>query len=297
MLRRTMSDPSDTGHPGALRVLKLLLAVAVVATGAVFSIARFGDPRFMPDGVYRLAQGLKNPRIRPEVPVAWTRLCQAWAGWLGFLEREAPRLLSTEALWGDDDPLRSALQEFTGSCRQWHPYSVVPGSSGADLGTLALSPPATVLAELQIPAVASRVSDTGVRLQRLAIRLETWDRWKELRALHRALAARGLRETAARMAERLPASPGSPGYRLNLTRTVKHLDDLARDRDGLLLLATRWKEYLALAAGLEKAKDPALQALPATRLGQLRDQPTLRDFATSLEAPIAEMRQALDRAK
>lgn len=293
MLRCTMSHPTEAGQPKALRVLKLLLGLALVATLGVFGFARFGDPQFMPDGVYRLAQSLRNPHIRPEVPIAWTRLCMAWDGWLGYLEREAPRLLETEGLWETDDSLRSALQDFSAASRQMHPHALVPVAAGADLAVLALVPPSPVLAELQIPAVAARVQDAAASQQRLSVRLETWGRWKELRALRSALAGQGRREVAALLSPRLPPSPGSQGYRLNLTRTVKQLDDLASNRDGLLQLAKRWHEYLQLAARLEKSADPGLRQRPAVLLGRVPDQSSLRDLAATLETPIAEMRQLL----
>jgi hypothetical protein len=297
MLRRTMSDPSDTGHPGALRVLKLLLAVAVVATGAVFSIARFGDPRFMPDGVYRLAQGLKNPRIRPEVPVAWTRLCQAWAGWLGNLEREGPWLLEREQLWGLQDPLRAELSQFYVHARELHPAAIISAAANTDLGTLATNPPAEVVSALQEPRRMAVVAEAGQWILKLEIQLERWPRWAELRALQQSYADRGYQQIAGELSRLLPPAPGSAGYVFDPERSVRYLNDLARDRDGLLQLATRWREYRQLAAELEKSEDPEVRRVPAVLLGQLRDQPTLRDFAAALEAPIAEMRQALDRAK
>jgi hypothetical protein len=290
-----MSDPSDAGHSQALRVLKLLLALALVGTVGVFGFARFGDPRAMPDSVYRLAHVLKNPRILPEVPIAWTRMCVAWNGWLGVLERKAPRLVQTEGLWAPDDPLRSALQELTVSSRQLHPFTLVPAAAGGDLELLALRPEPVVVAELQIPAVAARVAETSASLQRLAIRLEMWDRWKELRAMRDALATSGFRQVAYKLSTNLPPQPLSPGYTLNLSRTVKHLDDLALDRAGILPLAVHWSEYRRVAAELEKSDDPAIRRLPAVLLGRLADQPTPRDFAASLDAPIAEMRSALER--
>lgn len=266
---------------------------AVVVLGAISTVAfaRFGNPIYMPDQIYRLAQTLKNPQIKPEVPIAWTRLCNAWDTWLIGLQSNAPRLLRTNALWEQDDELRAAIADFLATANELQPATLVPQAEGEKrLGLLASSPPPAVLDELQVPGTAARVSDAGARLQRLSIRLEAWARWRQLRDLQQRMEQRNYTRTASALQGRLPPRPGSAGYKLDLGRTLQFLNDLSLDTNGALLLAGRWSEITQLSADMDASSDRIQRAMPGIILEQLQDSASLSTFAESLAAPLDEFR-------
>lgn len=271
----------------------VLTLAAVVVLGAISTVAfaRFGNPIYMPDQIYRLAQTLKNPQIKPEVPIAWTRLCNAWDTWLIGLQSNGQRLLRTNALWEQNDELRTAIADFLATANELQPATLVPQAEGEKrLGLLASSPPPAVLNELQVPGTAARVSDAGARLQRLSIRLESWARWRLLRDLQQRMEQRNYTRTASALQGRLPPRPGSPGYKLDLGRTLQFLNDLSLDANGALLLASRWSEITQLSSGMEASGDRIQRAMPGIILEQLQDSASLSTFAESLAAPLDEFR-------
>jgi hypothetical protein len=271
----------------------VLTLAAVVVLGAISTVAfaRFGNPIYMPDQIYRLAQTLKNPQIKPEVPIAWTRLCNAWDTWLISLQSNGPRLLRTTALWEQDDALRTAITDFLATANELQPAALVPQAAGEKrLGLLASSPPPEVLNELQVPGTAARVADAGARLQRLSIRLEAWARWNQLRALQQRMEQRNYSRTASALQGRLPPRPGSAGYKLDLGRTLQFLNDLSLDTNGALLLAGRWGEITQLSADMEASGDRIQREMPRIILDQLQDSASLSTFAESLAGPLDEFR-------
>jgi hypothetical protein len=287
-----MSDQPDNRAVRPLRFLKRLLATLLVLSLVVLAFARFGAPEYMPDRVFKLAQLLKNPRIRPEVPLAWVNLCRAWDTWLGYLVEEAPRLLETEALWEPNDALRKELANVYVYARELRPATLVPQAAGyTDYAALAASPPPLVLEELQLAGVVARVGEAGRMLGRLQGALEGWPRWRQLRQLAAISQERGMTRLAAGLQPAIPPQRGNPRYRsFNTTRTLIALNRVSRD-DGMLQLSARWSEFSRLSAALEASSDPAEQTLPARLVAGLTDQPTLVEFAASLAAPIGEMRR------
>ncbi len=288
--RRLRKVPKDASP--VRTALLTLAALLVLGSMGVVAFARFGNPIYMPDQVYRLAQKMGNPQIKPEVPVAWVQLCVAWDTWLTDLQGNGPRLLRTEALWEKDDELRKVLTDFVNTSTALLPATLVPeAATEKRLGVLANSPPAAVLNELQVPGVKDRIAEAGRRLNQLSLRLESWARWEQLRELQRLMDQRTYTRTASDLQKRLPPQRGSAGYKgVDLPRTLKFFNDLSLDDTGTLLLASRWSEISHLAKEMTDSGDRIQMGMPDVIFQRLTDRPSIGDFADSLGAPLDEFR-------
>jgi hypothetical protein len=285
-----MSEQEISRSKSARLILLMLVLVQILAVG-VLAYARLGDPWKMPDQLFRLAQKLGNPRTKPEVPHDWVRICQAWDSWLGVLQREGPRLLRTDDLWGPNDPLRVEIANFAATANELRPATLVPeAASEKNLRVLAESPPEPVRNELQYQSALERVHNAGRRITLLMVKLETWPKWQEMHSLLRLMQDRGFTRTATALQPRLPRERRD-GYRVNTVRTLKLLNDISRDDSGTLLLLKRWSEFTHLAAEMKASGDPEQVALPGLVLSRLTDQPSLAEFADSLSGPLEEMRR------
>ena len=269
-------------------------AAILVLGGGVLAFARFGNPIYMPDNLRKLAETVKNPRaLSVEVPQAWALLCRAWDTWLADLQANAPRLLRTESLWaGPNDPLKVALTNFVATGNDLLPGTVVPEAAGEKrLGVLGDSPPPVVLNELRRGTVAERVSAAQQRVVALATQLERWPRWDEMRDLLALLNAKPFPNAAKDLGPRLPIRPGSPGYKLDMARTLKLFNDISLDDTGALLLAKSWGEITILKKQMEESTDRVQMRMPDLILRRLVDHSSLGDFADSLADPLEEMRR------
>ncbi len=271
-----------------------LAALLVLGLVGVVAFARFGNPIYMPDQVYRLAQTMHNPQIKREVPQAWTDLCVAWDTWLIDLQSNGPRLLRTEGLWEQDDQLRTQLAEFVNLSKDMLPATLVPeAASEKRLGVLANSPPEAVLNELQVPSVAERVQIAGTRLNRLSTYLENWARWNQLRTLKNLLDEKTFTRVATALQTRIPPQPRSAGYKLDRARTIGFLRELSLDETGTLLVASRWSEITKLSADMAASGvsgDRIQKDMPKLILERLEDKSSVGDFADSLGNPLEEFR-------
>ncbi len=287
--RRHLSKVPKDANPVKMAMLTMA-AMLVLGLGAVVGFARFGNPIYMPDQVFRLAVKMRNPQIKPEVPAAWAQLCVAWDTWLIDLQSNGPRLLKTEGLWDQDDQLRAELAEFVATSNELLPATLVPEAINEKrLGVLANSPPQAVLDELQLPSVSGRVTEAGRRLNRLSLNLETWARWNQLRALQKLMEDGGFTRPASALQTKLPPPRG--GQKIDLARTLKFFNDLSLDDTGTLLLAKSWSEISQLRDAMEKSTDRIQIDMPREILKRLTDKPSIADFAASLADPLDEMRQ------
>ncbi len=267
--------------------LVLLQMVAMV----VFAYARLGNFRHMPDPLQRLALMVRNPSVPRMVPLAWVNLCIAWDSWLPFLQKEAPRLLRTEALLTPNDPLRAEIADFLANADALRPAVLVPAAAAEmNLRVLAESPSDAVLNELMMTNVQERVSRADARIRMLSVKLEKWPRWEELRTLLTLLRDHGFNQTARALEPRLPLKSGSPGHRANTVRTLKCLNDLSRDSTGLLAVMNRWSEFTRLAAERKGTGNADKAASSELLFGRLTDRPTLAEFADSMAGPLEELR-------
>ena len=290
--RRLRAIPKDA-RP-IRNALLIGTAAIVILGGGVLAFARFGNPIYMPDNLRKLAETVKNPRaLSVEVPADWARLCRAWDTWLADLQANAPRLLRTESLWaGPNDPLRLALADFSANANNLLPGTVVPEAAGEKrLGVLGDSPPPAVLTELRRGTVAERVSAAQQRVVALAGQLERWPRWDEMRELLVLLEGRGFSRAVAALQPRLPMRPGSPGYKLDMARTLKLFNDISLDDTGALLLAKSWGEITVLKKQMEDTTDRVQKKMPELILRRLVDRSSIGDFADSLADPLEEMRR------
>jgi len=286
--KRLRRVPKDS-NPAKVALLTL---AAVVALGAVslVAFAKFGNPIYMPDQVYRLAVRVGNANIKPEVPRAWVTLCMAWDSWLVALQSNGPRLLRTEELWEQNDQLRRELGDFMARANELLPATLVPEAAKEKrLGVLANSPPEAVLNELNIPSVAERISVAGAQIARLSARLEGWERWGQLRDLQQLMEQRGYTRAGAALQSRLPPPLGG-GVKLDLSRTLKFLNDLSLDREGALPLTGRWSEISQHSADMAASGDRVQQAMPAIITAVLVDRTSLADFADQLVPPLEQLR-------
>ncbi len=268
--------------------------VMLLAVGGLLAFARLGDPRLMPLNIRKLAEAVKNPRtIREDVTPSWARLCQAWDTWLGDLQGNAPRLLRTESLWsGPNDPLRAALANFNATANSLLPGTVIPEAAGERrLTVLGDTPPPAVLAQLRLQRVSDDVDAAYAQVNSLALQLETWPRWEELRTLLALIEARGFTRAAAALQPKLPQARGTEGYKLDMARTLRLLKDVSLDDRGTLLLAGRWSETTRFTTDMEASTDRVQVAMPALILARLVDHSSLGDFADSLAGPLEEMRR------
>ncbi len=268
--------------------------VMLLAVGGLLAFARLGDPRLMPLNIRKLAETVKNPRtIREDVTPSWARLCQAWDTWLGDLQGNAPRLLRTESLWsGPNDPLRTALANFNANANSLLPGSVIPEAAGERrLTVLGDTPPPAVLGQLRLQRVSDEVDAAYAQVNSLALQLETWTRWEELRKLLALIETRGFTRAASALQPKLPQARGTAGYKLDMARTLRLLKDVSLDDRGTLLLASRWSEMTRLTADMEASTDRVQVAMPALIRARLLDHASLGDFADSLADPLEEMRR------
>lgn len=271
-----------------------LLGAGVVglAAAAVVGFARFGDPIYMPGPILQLAVTLRNPKaFREEITPDWARLCRAWDTWLLDLQNSAKRLDRTPDLWAPNDPLKAALANFAATAEQLRPETIVPEAAGRGLGSLADAPPDNVRSKLLQVSVSDAVTAAMGQVNRLALQLETWQRWEELRGLLADMEARGFTRAAAALQPRLPPARSSAGYRFDIVRTLKLLNELSLDRDGAIPLAGRWSEITRLTGEMEASGDRVQQAMPGIIKGRLVDRSSLADFADLLVPPLEEMRQ------
>lgn len=271
-----------------------LLGAGVVglAAAAVVGFARFGDPIYMPGPILQLAVTLRNPKaFREEITPDWARLCRAWDAWLLDLQNSAKRLDRTQDLWAPNDPLKAALANFVATAEQLRPETIVPEAAGRGLGSLADAPPDNVRSKLLQVSVSDAVTAAMGQVNRLALQLETWQRWEEMRTLLADMEARGFTRAAAALQPRLPPARSSAGYRLDIVRTLKLLNELSLDRDGAIPLAGRWSEITRLTGEMEASGDRVQQAMPGIIKGRLVDRSSLADFADLLVPPLEELRQ------
>jgi len=270
-------------------------AALVVAAAGVVAFARFGNPIYMPLNLRKLAETVQNPRaVRENVTPAWALLCRAWDTWLIDLQGNAPRLLQTESLWsGKNDPLRVAIANFNADAKSIMPGTVIPEAAGEKrLGVLGDTPPPAVLAQLKTTRVSDEVDAAYDKVRNLALQLERWPRWEEMRTLLALLKDRGFTRAAGALEPRLPAKPASPGYKLDVVRTLKLFNDVSLDDTGTLLLASRWDEITTLKNHMEGMTEDRIQKrMPELILQPLTDHSSLADFADSLAGPLEQMRR------
>ncbi len=288
--RRLRKIPKDA-RPVRNAMLIGTAAVLFIA-GGVLAFARFGDPQLMPNNLRELAVTVHNPRAyRKEVTASWALLCKAWDSWLGDLQSNAPRLLRTDSLWsGPNDPLRVALTNFTANMNNLLPGTVVPEAAGEKrLVALGDSPPDTVRNELIKITVSDRVDQAYAQVNNIALNLETWPRWGELRTLLTLLDQRGFTRASGALQSRLPQARGTPGYKLDVARTLKLFNDMSLDDTGTLLLASRWSDLTKLENDMEGTADRVQKAMPRLILARLTDRSSIGDFADSLAGPLEEM--------
>jgi hypothetical protein len=288
--RRLRKVPKDA-NPAKTALLTGAGVLALV-TLSVLGFARFGNPIYMPDKVQDLANKIGNPRAQiTEVPRQWADLCVAWDTWLVDLQGNGKRLLRTEGLWDANDPLRREIENFVATANVLRLETLVPSSATEKrLGVLAKTPPPAVLKELQTPSVDQKVKDAGARLVTIQSRLVTWQRWEQLRTLQKLIEDRGFSRAASALAPKLPQAPGTPGYKLDVVRTLKLFNDVSLDDTGTLPLAGRWSEITRLSADMDASGDRVQKAMPAIITGRLADKSSLADFADSLTPPLEEMR-------
>ena len=297
--KRLRAIPQDA-RPVRNAILIGTAAVLVIAAG-VLAFARFGDPAIMPPQIRKLAETnwVHNPRaFRETVTANWAKLCHAWDTWLGDLQNNAPRMLKTEGLWSDslwadqNDPLHKAIKDFGANAKSLLPGTVVPEAAGEKrLGVLGDSPSPKITNELKKTSVSDAVDAAYARVSNLALQLETWPRWNEMRTLLALLQQRGFNRAAAALDPRLPPKPGSTGYHLDAVRTLKVLNDLSLDDTGALLLASRWGEMTGLKNQMETSNDRIQKAMPVLILTRLADRSSIGDFADSLGDPLDEMKR------
>ena len=287
--------PENVTSSGRRPPFDFVVALLLIAAGivAILGFARFGNPRRMPDSLERLAIRLGNPRtLQSQITPSWAFLCRAWRSWLGNLRRNAPLLLQAEDLWEPNDPLRADVAGFLATANELRPAVLVPEAAAEkDLSVLAESPPEPVQSELLTNRIATKVEEASTRILTLAVKLERWRRWDEMRALLKLMEDRGFTRAAAALQPRLPPVPGGAGYRLNATHTLKLFNEIARDEASTLRLLSRWSEFTRLAVALQASRDPAQRAAPGRLLDRLTDQPTLAEFADSLSAPLEDLRR------
>jgi hypothetical protein len=289
--KRLRAIPKDSNP--ARTALIIGAAAMVLLAGGVVGFARFGNPIYMPDNIRRLAENLGNPRTISEIPANWAQLCRAWDSWLADLQGNAPRLLRNEKLWsGPDDPFRRALADFAANANSLKPGAVVPEAADEKrLGVLADSPPKVVLDELRKQSVQERVTGAYAQVVRIATQLENWPRWAELRELQGRLEARNFTRAVAALQPKLPP-PRTPGYRLDIPRTLKLFNDLSLDDTGTLLLAFRWNAITKVRTEMEATTSDRVQAaMPRLILDRLQDTGSIGNFADSLGEPLEELNQ------
>jgi len=275
-----------------------LAAVLVLGLVSVVAFARFGNPIYMPDQVFRLAQKVGNPQIKREATPAWIELCMAWDSWLLDLQSNGPRLLKTDDLWEqNDDRFRKELADFMKSAQDLLPAALVRVPEAANekrLGVLAKSPPEAVLDEMVVPSVSTQIDLAAGRIRTLRGSLESWPRWNQLRDLKRLMDQKTFTSTAAELQKRLPPQRGDTNYQAyDPARTLKYFNDLSLDNTGALPLAGRWSEISHLQADMEASGaegDRIQKDMPELILNRLADRSSLSDFADSLMSPLEEMR-------
>lgn len=288
--RRLRKVPKDS-NPARTAVLTGSGVVLTVVL-SVLGFARFGNPIYMPDKIKDLANTIGNPRAQiTEVPREWAALCVAWDTWLIDLQSNGKRLLRTEGLWDTNDPLRKEIDNFVTTANELRPETLVPeAATEKRLGVLANTPPPAVLKELLTPSVDQKVKDAGARLIIIQSRLVSWQRWEQLRTLEKLIEARGFTRAAAALSPKLPQAPGTPGYKLDVARTLKLFNDVSLDDTGTLLLATRWNEFTRHTNDMEASGDRIQKGMPGVILARLADKSSIGDFADSLGSPLEEMR-------
>jgi|GEM_PF-2402830 len=288
--RRLQAIPKDANP--ARTALLAGTGVLALGAGAVLAFARFGDPIYMPDRIKDLANTVGNPRAQiTEVPRQWADLCVAWDTWLVDLQNNGRRLLRVEGLWEPNDPLYREIENFLATATELRPETLVPAAANEKrLGVLANTPPEAVLKELLTPSVDQRVRDAGARLVAIQSRLVTWQKWEQLRTLQKLLEERGFTRAAGALSPKLPQAPGTPGYRLDMPRTLKLFNDISLDTAGTLPLAGRWGELTKLTDDMRATTDRVQQAMPDLIMARLVDRGSLGDFADSLVGPLEEMK-------
>lgn len=289
--RRLAAIPKDSNP--VRTALLIGTAAILILGGSLVAFARFGDPQIMPANLRELAVAVRNPRaFRESVTPNWALLCRAWDTWLADLQSNAPRLLRTESLWsGPNDPLRVALRNFSTTANSLLPGTVVPEAAGEKrLGVLGDLPPDAVRNELLKITVAERVDQAYGQINNLVLNLETWPRWGELRELLARIEERGFTRASGALQPRLPQARGTPGYKLDVVRTLKLFNDISLDTTGTLPLAGRWSEITKLTEDMKATTDRVQQAMPGLILARLVDRGSLGDFADSLVGPLDEMK-------
>jgi hypothetical protein len=303
--KRLRAIPKDSNPVRSTLIISGIAAVVVV--GGLFGFARFGNPEYMPGPIYKLAENVGNPLTRREAPSPdWAPLCRAWDTWLGDLQGNASRLLRNEKLWsGPNDPLRVALRRFVAEANRIKPGALVEEAQGetrmAVLAEPAIGSP--LYERLRLRSVQDRVSVAmnGGQLEEgtpeiqgvrdLTIRLETWPRWDEMRELVARLEARGFTRAVGALQPKLPPAP-TPGYKIDIARTLKLFNDLSLDENGTLLLASRWAAITKVRVDMEgTAGDRVQNAMPRLILDRLRDTGSIGNFAESLGEPLDELNQ------
>lgn len=286
-LRRIPRDP----HP-VRRAVIFTGATAVFAAAGVTGFARFGNPKIMPYSMRRLAEITGNPRaFRKEVTPDWAKLCRAWGSWLGDLLRNSDRWERTSELWAPNDPLRADLVRFQKRAASLRPQALVSAAARESrFGVLAESPPEAVRQELLRGTVADRVTAAWRQVDALSQDLETWPRWEQLRQLLEVMDARHFTRAAAALRGRIPPLPAPGVPRADPAKLMKWFNDLSLDEGGTLTLANRWSDVTQVASVMEASADRVQRAMPGFFIGQLTDQPSLRDFAHSLAAPLKELK-------
>ena len=267
----------------------VLVAFAI----AVTAYARFGDPEYMPvEQLKKFAETVRNPRAyKEEVTPDWGKLCHAWDSWLITLQNNGGRLENTTALWAPNDPLKASIASFLAAANDLRPGALVPEAANEKrMGVLGVSPPVAVRQELVKITVDAKVREAWRKVNNLALQLEKWQRWDELRTLLKLIEARGFTRAADALAPRLAPLPGSPGYKQDVERTLKLFNDISLDETGTLLLAKSWSEVTHLTVEMETSGDRIQQAMPTVILGRLVDRSSLGDFADSLADPLAELK-------
>jgi hypothetical protein len=288
--RRLAAVPKDANP--ARTALFVGTGALALGAAAVLLFARFGNPIYMPERIKDLANTLGNPDAQvKEVPRQWADLCVAWDTWLVDLQNNGRRLLRVEGLWEPNDPLRREIENFVATANELRPEILVPSAANEKrLGVLAKDPPEAVLKELLTPSVQDRVKDAGGRLVSLQLALVSWPKWDQLRGLQKILEERGFARAAASLGPKLPQARNTPGYRLDLPRTLKLFNDISLDTTGTLPLAGRWGEITKLSEDMKGTTDRVQQAMPDLILARLVDRGSLGDFADSLVGPLDEMK-------
>lgn len=286
-LRTIAADPRPTRN-----ALLVASAVVVLAGGGVLGFARWGDPQGMPHALRRLAETTGNPRaFRAEVTPDWAKLCRAWAGWFGDLQRNADRWERTAGLWLPDDPVRAAILATRAQAPALRPQALVEAAENENrLGVLADAPPEDVRRELLRGTVAERVTEAWTQLDGLARQMAQWPRWEELRRISAEFKVRGYPRAGEALARRLPPEV-APDAVVDPIPLLARFNDFSLDEGSALSLAVRWSELTQLSAAMASSGDRIQAAMPGLFLADVTDRPALPDFVDGLERPLEELRR------